>query len=166
MALIMAALYLASPGPGGAPAHRAAIREAISFAIKGFLITAGRTPDTYRIRVFSEGQVDLAPTPGPRLYLQDPTDGLLERFALMVTGPDRVDDDDRLATAHAAHERVPLGECAPVGYDAIVLPPEGRPPPEAPADLAGLAGVGRSWASRLGPAAPARAAAPPCTVCM
>ena len=56
-----------------------------------------------------------------------------------MTGADRADDGDRLAIVHAAHERVQLGEGAPFGCDAIVLSPEGRPPPEAPADPAGLA---------------------------
>ena len=27
--------------------------------------------------------------PGPKIYLRDPTDGRLERFALRMTGPDR-----------------------------------------------------------------------------
>ena len=67
------------------------------------------------------------------------TVGHLARFALMVTGPDRADDADRLAAVGAAHERVPLGEGAPFGYAPTVLPPEGRPPREAPADLTGLA---------------------------
>ena len=83
--------------------------------------------------------------------LRDTTDGHLKRFALMVTGPDRADDGDRLATVHAAHERVPLGEAAPFGYNAIVLPPEDRPPPEAPADLTGLAAYAVQW-----PTAPRR----------
>ena len=32
------------------------------------------------------------PRTGPQLYLRDPADGCLERYALIVTGPDRADD--------------------------------------------------------------------------
>ena len=67
------------------------------------------------------------------------------RFALTVTGPGRADDADRLAAVGAAHERVPLGEGAPFGYAPTVLPPEGRPPREAPADLTGLATYAVPW---------------------
>ena len=102
-------------------------------------------PDSYRGRAIPEGQVFRTPAPGPRLHVRDPTDGRLERFAIMVTGRDRAADGDRLATLDAAHERVPLGEGAPFGYDAIVLLPEGRPPPEAPADLASLAAYAMPW---------------------
>ena len=41
----MAAHYLASSGPGDAPEHRAGLREAVCFAIKGFLVAARRMPD-------------------------------------------------------------------------------------------------------------------------
>ena len=69
----LAALYLTCPGPGDAPEYRAAVREAFGFAIKGVLIAAGRTPGPYRARAIAEGQVFLSP--GPRLFLRDPTDG-------------------------------------------------------------------------------------------
>ena len=123
----MAAIYLPCPG------HRAAIREVVGFAIQGDLIATGRKPDPYRGRAVPEGQgqVSSPPAPGPRQCLQDPTDGHLAHFALMVTGPGRADDADRLATAGAAHQRVQLGEGALFGYIPIALPPEGRPPPEA-----------------------------------
>ena len=81
-------------------------------------------------------------------------------------GLDRADDADRLAAVGAAHERVPLGEGAPFEDVAIVLPPEGRPPPKAPADLTGLAAFAVPWPtaphhcsvtrpSHLGPRRPA-----------
>ena len=48
-----------------------------------------------------------------------------------MTGPDRAYDADRLSTVGTAHEREPLCEGDPLGYVPVVLPPEGRPPPEA-----------------------------------
>ena len=133
----LAAIYLPCPGPGDAPEHRAAIREAVGFAIKGVLIATGRTPDPYRGLAVPEGQgqVFLTIGPGRRLYLRD---GHLARFALMVTVPDQADDADRLAAVGAADERVQLGEGAPFGYIPIVLP-------DAPADLTGLAVYAVPW---------------------
>ena len=54
-----------------------------------------------------EGRAFLTPVPGPRLYLRDLAEGRLERYALMVTRPDRTDDAGRLATVGTAHKRVP-----------------------------------------------------------
>ena len=87
----------------GARRRRAAIREAVGFAIKGVLIATGRTPDPYRGLAVPEGQgqVFLTPAPEPRLYLRDSTVGHLARFALMAMGPDRADDADRLAAVGA-----------------------------------------------------------------
>ena len=139
----LAATYLPCTGPGDAPEYRAAIREAVGFAIKGVLIAAGRTPGPYRGLAVPEGQgqVFLTSTPGPRLYLWDSTVGHLAHFALIGTGPGRADDTNRLA----AHELVPLGEGAPFRYVPIVLPPAGRPPPEPPAALNGLATYAVPW---------------------
>ena len=92
------------------------------------------TSGPFRCRAIPEGQVFLTPAPWPLLNLRDPTDGRLERFALTVTGPDHAVDGDSLAIVHAAHERVQLGEGA-----LFRLPAKGRPPPEAPAHLFGLA---------------------------
>ena len=78
-----------------------------------------------------------------------PTDGRLERYALIVTGPGRADDADRLSTVGSAHERVPLGESAPLGYvpNVFWVPAlEDRPPPPTPpADLTGLAACAVLW---------------------
>ena len=48
-ALTATALYFASPGPSDGPELWAAdgLREAAGFAVKGFLIAAGRTSDLY-----------------------------------------------------------------------------------------------------------------------
>ena len=64
----------------------------------------------------------------------------------MVTWPHSADDGGRLATVHAAHERVLLGDGAPFEYGPTVLPPEGRPAPEAQADLSGLAAAQAAFA--------------------
>ena len=61
----MTALCLASPEPGDAPEHWAAVREAVGFAVKWVLIAAGPTPDPYRGRAIPEGQVFLTTGPGP-----------------------------------------------------------------------------------------------------
>ena len=56
------------------------------------------------------------PRAGPKLYLRDPADGRLERYALIVTGPDRADDADRLSTVGSAHrtQALPAGpRCSP-----------------------------------------------------
>ena len=54
------------PGPVDDPEHRAGLREALGFAIKGSLVAAGRTPDPYRGLAIPGGQVFLAPVPGPK----------------------------------------------------------------------------------------------------
>ena len=102
-----AAHYLASPGPGNAPEHRARLREPAS---------PSRVPHRRRAQTrpvpwpcHPRGQVLHVPAPGPRLYLRDPTDGRLGRFALMVSGTDRDADGDHLATGHSAHAHVRLG---------------------------------------------------------
>ena len=61
----LAAIHPPCPGPGDDPGHRAAIREAIGFAIKGVLIAAGRTPDPYRWHAFPEGRAFLTPAARP-----------------------------------------------------------------------------------------------------
>ena len=78
------------------------MREAIGFAIKWALVATGRTPNPYRGLAFPEGRAFLTPAPGPRLYLRDPTDGRLERCALIGTGPDRAYDADHLSTVGSA----------------------------------------------------------------
>ena len=78
--------------------------------------------------------------------------GLAPRHASAVSGASRLgrlgasaNPADHLAAVGAAHERVPLGEGAPFWYLPIVLPPEGRPPPEAPAALTRLATYAVPW---------------------
>ena len=58
-------------------------------------------------------------------------------------------------TVHAAREYVPLGEGAPLGYDAIRGPPP-RADPRPVADLSGLAAYALTW-----PTKPRCAATPP-----
>ena len=143
----MAALYLASPGPGDAPEHRAGLREAVDFGIMEVLVAGGRAPDQYRGRANPEGQEFLTPAPGARLYICGAPQTRLERFALTVTGPDRAADGDRLAAAHAAHAYVPLGEGAPFGHGPRPVLQGLRSADEAPAGLSGRAAYALPWST-------------------